>query len=364
MSYVKYREDDIRITEDRHVMSGRASKDNVLRQPVRYFDCKYCGMVFSSREDLHQHIRNAHNIVRPLFVINGKVVGNYCVIHHLDSAYIYLFGFNGPILINNTPLEIENDDEMEITLALRRELEKAPSTRITIQNVTVEIRLSTLSVRSHELVTAIIEQWEEEILRGKRLSDYPADQLQEGDRLFLDGMYNYYVACCAKKDKAKRYDDALAILSCFDNMYEIGNCVLKIISFRRNWLSRLKMLTVGQTDDFSIAMEYFERKSSDMKTPMEGKQIYIEENTKKSLDLIVLFQLGNYNGVRQKLREFQDIEDLDDLNLADQLNLLNARLAVLDGNTRKAEKYYEKIVTPAFLEEFRLYQKGMLRFDN
>ena len=42
--------------------------------------------------------------------------------------------------------------------------------------------------------------------------------------------------------KAKRYDDAWAILSRFNDLLGVGSCVLRIIAYRRNWVSHLQLL--------------------------------------------------------------------------------------------------------------------------
>lgn len=82
-----------------------------------------------------------------------------------------------------------------------------------------------------------------------------------------------------------------------------------------------------------------------------------------SLELVRLFQMGKYDELREKLTELPDFDMLDDLNLVDQLNLLSARLSVVDGDSRNARLYYEKLVTPAFQEEYTLFKKGLLNFE-
>lgn len=363
MSYIKYREDDIKIIEDRRVMRYGSDVPQP-RVPVHYYDCKYCHKIFTDRAALFQHIRSAHNIVRPLVEINGQIASDYCVVHEVNSARVVLYGYNEGICINGQKLEIGESDELDITLLLNRELSRSPLCEISFQSVTVEIELASFSYESSLFINATLERWENEISEGRRLTTISHDNLREGDRLFLDGMYNYYIACRAVKDKAKRYDDAFAMLSRFNNLSGVGKCVLKIIAYRRNWISRLNMLSSGETDDFSVAVDYYRRKPSDISDCSLGKQIYIEDSTRMSLDLVTLFQKRNYELVHRKLSEIPDIEDLDDLNLVDQLNLLSARLAVVDHNDRQAEFYYEKVVTPAFQEEYRLFRKHLIDFGD
>lgn len=361
MSYVKYREDDIKITDDRKFM-----KDGQLLPykigAVRYFDCKYCHTVFTTRDELYLHIKSAHNIVRPLVVVNGKIANDHCIIHYLESAYIDLFGYSGFVTINGNEINIGDNDEIDITPMLSKAFNLSLVCYIAFQSITVEIELAEISVENNLIITSVIDKWEQEIADGVRLSTYNRSQLKEGSRLFLDGMYNYYVACRAKKDKAKRYDDALAFLSRFNDLNGLGSCVLKIIAYRRNWLSRLGMLVSEEVDIFSIAMDYYERRPSDLTNLPSVKQIYIEDQTMMSLDLILLFQQHNYDAIRRRLSSIPDIDDFDDLNLIDQLNLLSARLALIEGNRRNADKFYNKLITPAFRDEYTQYKKGLVRF--
>lgn len=81
-----------------------------------------------------------------------------------------------------------------------------------------------------------------------------------------------------------------------------------------------------------------------------------------SLELVNLFQKGKYDELRVRLSELPDFDLIDDLNLVDQLNLLSARLAIIDGNHSKAESFYEKLVTPAFRDEYSFYKKGLVHF--
>ena len=365
MSYVKYREDDEQIVNDRYYMKHGSKIWTGLQEPTHYYDCKYCRAVFTDRKQLFLHIKQKHNIVRPLVVINGKVAGDHIVIHYLDTAYIELFGYDDGISVNGCDVNVDDNTEtIDIAKILNAQLNNNPHCIVGFQDSAVEIDLVALSVRKNKTVLAVINQWENDISSAKRLSSVNYQELDEGSRLFLTGIYNYYIATQAKKDKSKRYDDALDILSRFNDLDGIGNCVLKIIAYRRNWINRLEMLSCdGGTDIFSVASDYYHRRESDYSALPTGKQIYIEDSTMLSLELVLLFQQKKYEQVRNRLSEISDIDDLDDLNLQDQLNLLSARLAVVAGDKRKAEIYYEKLVAPAFKEEYTLYKKGELRLN-
>lgn len=232
MSYVKYYEDDEKIREHRQNLRHGTTNLANRRNPVRYFDCKYCHEIFTDRKELFLHIKIKHNIVRPLVVVNGKIANDKYVVHDIDSAHIDLFGYSDTISINGNLISYSSDDEMiDITKLLQQALTISSRCSITFRSVSVEIEMVALSIDNINLIGSSIEQWEFEINTGMRLSTDSLDQANEGNRLFLQGMYNYYVACRAKKDKAKRYDDAWAILSRFNDLLGVGSCVLRIIAY-------------------------------------------------------------------------------------------------------------------------------------
>lgn len=364
MSYVKYLEDDVKIIEHRRFLSFGSEIPSKNRKPIRYYECKYCHAIFTSRSELFHHIKVEHSIVRPLVMVNGKIASDNYIVHFVDSAHIDLFGYCDIISLNGRSISYSQDDDtIDITSQLRKILLDSSACTIAFQSGSVEIKLVAVSIEDMNLIENAIEQWEQEVSSCERLSTNIMDQATDGNRTFLTGMYNYYVACRAKKDKAKRYDDAWSILSNFNSVLGVGRCALKAIAYRRNWLYSLQSLSDSGTDDLSIANDYYQRRPSNFEGLATGKQLYVEDGTKMSLELVRLFQMGKYDELREKLTELPDFDMLDDLNLVDQLNLLSARLSVVDGDSRNARLYYEKLVTPAFQEEYTLFKKGLLNFE-
>ena len=100
MSYVKYREDDVKIIEHRRFLQHGPDHLPNGQNPVRYFDCKYCHEIFTDRKDLYFHIKSKHNIVRPLVVINGKIAADRYVVHFIETAHIDLFGYSDEISVS------------------------------------------------------------------------------------------------------------------------------------------------------------------------------------------------------------------------------------------------------------------------
>ena len=131
--------------------------------------------------------------------------------------------------------------------------------------------------------------------------------------------------------------------------------MLKAIAFRRNWIDTLRFLSEGEDDIFSTACEYFNRQQTQFEEDAEESphMLFVEDGTKLSLELIELFQKGKYSEVKARLAEIGDIDDLDDLNLAEQLRLLKARIAREEGDAVTASRHYERLITPAFRDEYR-----------
>ena len=180
MSYVKYYEDDEKIRE--HRQNLQHGPDNLInrRNPVRYFDCKYCHEIFTDRKELFLHIKAKHNIVRPLVVVNGKIATDRYVVHDIDSAHIDLFGYSDTISINGDLISYSSDDEtIDITKLLQQALATSSRCYITFQSVSVEIEMVAFSIDNIDLIGSSIERWEFEINAGMRLSTDSLDQADE-----------------------------------------------------------------------------------------------------------------------------------------------------------------------------------------
>lgn len=359
MSYVKYREDDIKIINHRAQMRG----DNIFHSPrtaTRYYDCKYCHKLFTSKSDLFKHIKDIHNIVRPLIVINEKIVGDTAVLQYVNQAKIILYGYEDAIRVGSTTLHNVDTDEIDITNLLKDELSDHSDCKIFFNDICVTIELHPIQIENNPLIKSAIEEWQSEVSQGVPLNASLLSSFYGGDLTFVQGIYNYFLACTAGHYKASRYDDAFSLLSQFHDLTGIGKCVLKAIAFRRNWVESLRLLTDGETDIFSTASEYFSDQPSsfEYEDDPSANQLFVEEGTNTSLELITLFQKGKIQEAKERLIELGDIDDLNDMNLIEQLNLLKARIAVFEGNRNEASRHYEKLITPTFREEYRKFLLG------
>ena len=358
MSYVKYREDDIKIYNDR-IFMRKGSQLSTSKKPTHYYECKYCHHIFTSKSELICHIRDIHNIVRPLIVINDKVVGDHTVLQCVHQAKILMYGFDGDIQVGSEVLRYGDDDEIDITSLLKEELSHNTSCKIIVNNAPVMIEYHPLSLDDNSLVKETIDDWQRSVSEGIPLNTSHLSLLDGGDLLFAQGVCNYYLACTAKHHKASRYDDAFAALSQFQDLNGLGKCILKAIAFRRNWVDTLRLLSDGEYDIFTTACDYFNNHESSFAYEEEDDSncLFVEDSIQMSLEMIVLFQKGKYSEVKNRLQAIGNLDNLDDSNLIEQMYLLKARIAVAEGNHEHALRYYDKLISPAFRAEYRQFQK-------
>ena len=354
MSYVKYREDDIKINNHRmHLRRGGLFEKG--KPEIHFYECKYCYQLFNSKADLIQHIRNAHNIVRPIIIINDKVVGDRTVLQYIEQAKILMYGFDGEIVIGDTTLQYDGSEEIDIARILQEKLSKDKCCTIVANNIPVSIELHPLSIDDNSEMKAVLADWQDAVSHGRMPNASHLKDFDGGDRLFMDGIYNYYLACTAKHHKTDRYDAADAALRQFHDLPGLGKCVRKAIAFRRNWIDTLRSLNDGDPDVFTTFLEFFDGQSSSFEYESEssGNQLFVEDHTKMILDLVALFQKGRYSEVKQKLSELGNIEDIHDMNLLDQIYLIRARTADAEGNRRQAMRDYDNLNTPVFCKKYK-----------
>lgn len=354
MSYVKYREDDIKISNHRmHIRQGGLIRS--AKTETHFYECKYCQKLFSDKPELICHIRNAHNIVRPVIIVNDKVVGDHVILQYVNHAKILMYGFDGDIVIGGTVLPFEGTDEIDITRLLTEKLSSNKSCTIISNNFNVSIEMHPLSLDDNSMIKIALNDWQNSASQGAAPKALHLNNFHGSERLFMDGIYNYYLACTAKHHKADRYDAADAVLRQFHDLPALGKCVRKAIAFRRNWIDTLRILSNGDFDEFTTFCEYFDGQMSSFYYEPDnyGRQLYIESSTKIVLDSVILFQKGLYSEAKSKLFELSATDNLNDINLSDQINLLNARIADAEGKHRQAMRFYNMLNTPAFCKQYQ-----------
>jgi hypothetical protein len=346
MGYVKYREDDNDAIEERVYNHSTKSKDINRRKIIQ---CYFCNFECDSIDRLNEHIRSTHNILSPIVVLNGRVIHYRVYTKSIIDARIVFFGYtNVNVKINGLNITGNESDSTDITERLVHNSINTVS--IGNDNITI-YHLPELIIRNGH-VDKKINEWEVAIANNRTITNDISNQLNEAEKYYLDGFFNYYMACTSEREKAKRYEDAYSMLMSFDNKTSASMCVLRIMAFRLNWVEKLKQLSKGDSV-FESACNFFcdkpETDISSRESDVENS-LYIETPIEESLNAIVEYQRANFVAVHQYIDKFTDdtLLGLQDVNLRDRILLLKARMARGQGKDSKACALYKCIKTPYF----------------
>ena len=338
---------DIIDSEDH--MKGKGYKySEVKRKPV--FLCKYCNMVFDDIGKLNKHIKFAHNILHPLIVINNRVVSSDSYFYHIDSAYIVYYDLSDKVYLNNKIISNNNEEKIDIL----EEIIKNNQCSFSFDDTDTAFTIKLFNEESIDFskIYPVIKRWQEKTVLNKEIQKIDYTGYNNYEQEYLDGFFNYYVACRANSyNKSSRYDDAFTILRKFSNINELSDLVLSVIAFRRNWIGILRALS-AKTNVFSMACSFFDNETGDsFSQESKGIELYVEDDIFQCLDAINEYMKRNYSFVKNYLSSFENVFLIEDNNLKDKVLLLQARLSNKEKNVQKAKMSYLEINSPYFKNE-------------
>lgn len=358
MGYVGYegRNQDI-INDRKHIKLD--DKNSSVKKTDIYF-CQYCDAVFEKLQNLNSHIRNNHNSMPQLLRINGKVVKTdiYVSVSKLDSAVIIPSDISNAVLIDNKTLEFDpHAKEVDITEQIRSLLSSNNSCIIAFEP-NIEIQIHSVSPSDINIVklSIIIDNWEQDTKTKKMISRNYSSDFNEAEHRYLDGFYNYYLACNALGiDKQKRYDEAQTILNEFSDYDTKSRYVLMIIAFRRNCVKTLLELCEN-TDCFKNVCSFYCNFEScynkDVKACREYQNtIYVEDDVELCIHAIDSLVAGDVAYVDDYLRIYENIELIEDVNLKDRVLLIMAKRAEQNGDRPLVDNCFDEIKSPCFLKD-------------
>ncbi|MCI5790567.1 MAG: C2H2-type zinc finger protein [Clostridiales bacterium] len=362
MGYFKYYEDDQDRILDSISYYGEISNYTTKSVEPPIFNCDYCNMSFYSKEDLYEHIKREHNIISSIVLVNGKIIQSECYVKELKSIKIVRYDLNNLIYINKTHIEeYDSLNEIDITDKIYQNFLTSKSITITVGKKEFKILLVSRGNININKINKIISQWSLETSKKLHISkDYTS--FNEIERICLNGLYNYFVACISDgKNKDSRYNDAFAILSEVADILPVATIILKIIAFKFNWVDRLRILCVGN-DIFSSIYKFMintQTKITSVSNPK--KWIFIEDNLEEIIQYIIAYQNNEYSIVESFVNRYpiRSIAEINDLNQRDKICLLCARMALKKSNRHEARRYYDEIQAPCFDEEKKNYIKTM-----
>lgn len=310
MGWPKYHEDDLHIYYDRIYTHGVIDIDN-HKEKISQHKCPYCNVVFETKGIMFSHIRHAHSITGPLLFINGTVAKNKDTLYvsEVRSAYVKLYGYNYRIIINDEIIDFEADeDSVELSeIAAKYLSDQIPCIIRVGDNIAVIKKFSLYSIDQNRLKSIICE-WENNVRNGVGFKPFSVDlsTLNTAEVLYLEGVYNYFVACQANgDDKANRYYEANSILEQFAPINSFGLCIRKIIAFKLNWIDKLKELcdVYGTNDDFDSISCFFRNEMCDATDNNESElnSIFMEDELQEIYDAILAFNKRDYTIVKHYL---------------------------------------------------------------
>lgn len=321
------------------------------------FSCTYCDAYFYSKEELFAHIKEKHKLDAILMIDNKvKTNANTIYLSDIKSAMIYTYSDDVNIRLDNEKVYVM-DYKIDLTKILNDRLYKSGKCTIEIGKNIIHLYKYSVNLLNDNVVNEIINDWSKKCELGKEIvRNYPKT-LNESEIRFLDGCYNYFLACNANEyDKKKRYEDAQKILSEFYNLNSIGTTILKIISFRWNWFLKLEKVCYNSNifDDFDIILSIVNNKRfpSKINEQKQVGQLYIEDELKKNIEAFINYYNKDYDLVNEYFRSFENIE-IRDINFNDRLLFLRGLMDAEKGKIRRARSISRDITSEIIQQKLK-----------
>ena len=361
MGYAKYHEDDQRIIDERkYFLYGYNYIEKVDTFPP-VFNCPYCNKTFYDKEKLNTHIKEEHNSVNKLLILNQQVVQKDAYVGTIKSLIIVRYDLSEAVYVNDK--EINGLNDIDVTELAIAELQTSKSLYIKVGNRDWTISLLTLELMDLSKMETVIMHWNIAAQNRTAINRQKQGDFNSPENRCLDGFYNYFLACNAECSlKIKRYEDAYNILSEFAQIVPLARFVLKVIAFKLNWVNSIRTLC-GSSDLFKNVYDFFTNAQSNRNiTEFIGeKQVFIEDDLENSILAILAYQTANNDKLHDYLKLFNKdtLLNMQDSNLKDRIYLLKARVAIREGKLHDARRFYEEIATPFFNNEYEQFLKNM-----
>ena len=351
MGYLKYAEDN---DEMNWIRKFENSPDYFLNKTVQpaVYKCLYCFKEFKSKKDLYDHIKSNHNKIETIVIINNQIaaqdtfyeeIESLVIINYNTEQHIKLMGKNIDILSEETDLTVSFIDLSHKNNVITLEIGNRVWKFIKINKKNIE----------KKKIEDIVFKWSEETAKGIHIKKNNDTSFNDLEKTCLNGFYNYFIACVSEdRDKKNRYAEAKSILSQFSNVLPLARFVLKIIAFKINSLQLLKSLCVEKDIFYSISLFLLNEKFEDF-NKNDGQTIFVEENIEKMINIITMFCGDKRDYAIKYLNQFsyQDIINMDDINLKDKICLLKSRYYKEIGNIHEARRYYDEINSTQYKPE-------------
>lgn len=338
MGYVKYNEDNIKINDNRDLNYDKLKLHRQEQKTI--FHCPYCDEPFFAKDAMFEHIRKSHYLTTPIVLVNGSIPnGHEMFITKVESVLVYNYGFNFRVTVNGNVIT-NTDDEIDITSEVKMELDNSNTVVIKIDKTEFVLNTYSIDKLRYELINPIIDRWENEAFNGNtNLNKVDNNLFNPSEINYLDAFFNYYIACASQDDviKKERYDDAFNLLNEFRKLDGKANCVLKVISLRRNWINKLEMLN-DYDDDFSVVYDFFvdEEIDSHRTTNQENGQLLIEQELVDFINAVKALNMNKLDEVKKYIDEF-NTGKMENKNHRNKILLLKAKYYQNIGDMKRFE---------------------------
>lgn len=348
MGYTKLREDVMEVFLDNtQSLVGISQKS---KHTISKYVCPYCHCVHHKKENLFSHIKEQHNIMHPVVIVNDKVIDSTdFYINKIETAQVYTYGFSDPVVVNEVLISVDNETGIDITQKATELFEKNGRFSITVGDRTINVMKFSVSAIRNDLVNPTIREWEHSIEEKKMISFKTPSELNTVETEYLKGFYNYFIACLASgAEKATRYYDAYNILSSFNPNNALAVCVLKVISFKFNWTKRLGELCKKTSDEFNQIMKFYNNSEIDEpKSTNYNDSLFIEDELREYIDAVEKYLLGELEEVNKYIKKYT-ITDIEDKNFKDRILLLSAKLCIKENRLKEAYCFESEILCEDF----------------
>lgn len=361
MGWAKYHEDIIDAITDANFFGKIGNYITSSTDPPTW-SCSYCHALFHSKNRLYEHIKQKHNTVSSMLIVNGKIVPNEHYVHDLKSLIAIRYDLHDAVYVDRDPIKsCDTLNEIDLTDSARQKIAQNKSVSIRIGEKIFTIYLISREHVNINKINSIINQWNIETSKRTLVTEnFSASN--EIEKKCIDGLYNYFIACVSTdKNKDSRYSDAYAILSDVVDILPAATTILKIIAFKFNWIEKLRVLCV-ENDIFSDIYDFMvNRETSVPHITDGGLRIFIEDDLDMIIQRIIDYQNKKYDYLEPYVESYpiQRISKIKDPNLKDKICLLCARMAIKKSNKSEARRYYSEIQAPFFDEEKREYIRTM-----
>lgn len=336
------------------VLTNENDKGSVKRK------CYYCDHLFNNLLEMNDHIKEKHSIPGPLLLLNEKIIQNNetfqeVYVATIKSAKIIMCGYNKNIKIDGRYIHNESD---LIDLNPIIYFENFNSLKIEIGERIIIIKKYEEKNIKNEDVDVILNNWEMQLEKKIRLSPDPSQypkKLNEVEKRYLNGFYNYYLACLkdiSPTDKRNRYYESYSILSSFLSLRPKGRIVLKIIAFKNNWIDKLDNLCTITSGTFNEVVDFYKNRNSKNETNINSQveeKIFTEPGIQECINAIIAVQQGDEESCLEYLNFWTDKRIKESQLESNEVDRILYLKSIFHIKNRKIFKnYIKEIKTPFF----------------